>query len=224
MVIVEPELTPRLLADPAERVLAELGCDQSTAAGKEIKNILDEFIEKSPAVLRLRGIYRILPVTSANKKRVCIENGSIPSPMFARMATESDGDRFIVFMIATAGDEWHKIFPEDDSLLTQYALDRLGSELAELAADLVEAEWRREAEERGLVPGSRFSPGYCDWELAGQRLIFDVLDAEKIGASLTEHYVMVPEKTVSAAALLAESLPAKVPCGFCKKECEWRRA
>ena len=52
---------------------------------------------------------------------------------------------------------------------------------------------------RAKYKGKRFSFGYpaCP-DLAGQKVLFALLDAEKIGVQLTEGFMMDPEASVSA--------------------------
>ncbi|MEA3470706.1 MAG: hypothetical protein U9R24_03210, partial [Thermodesulfobacteriota bacterium] len=99
-----------------------------------------------------------------------------------------------------------------------------GSECIEMAADMLEAEWKKEVESRGFAYSLRFSPGYCDWALEGQEVIFNALDAGRIGVRLAPYSVMIPGKSISAVALMAEEVPVVTPCVFCpKRDCPWRR-
>ena len=46
---------------------------------------------------------------------------------------------------------------------------------------------------------TRYSPGYADFPLSEQRMLLDLLDASrKVGVSLTDDFLMVPSKSVSA--------------------------
>ena len=50
----------------------------------------------------------------------------------------------------------------------------------------------------------RFSPGYGDWDLAEQRLLFRALDcARTIGLTLTDRCMMAPVKSVTAVVAIA---------------------
>jgi len=46
----------------------------------------------------------------------------------------------------------------------------------------------------------RYSPGYGDLPLSNQKLIYDVLNLERLGISITERFMLVPEKSVIAIA------------------------
>lgn len=80
-------------------------------------------------------------------------------------------------------------------------LDTAASEGCERAAVLVEERWRTSLQERGRLPDSfgvlPFSPGYCGWHVSAQRKLFEMLNPEEIGVTLTESCLMEPLKSVS---------------------------
>jgi hypothetical protein len=43
----------------------------------------------------------------------------------------------------------------------------------------------------------RYSPGYCGWDVSGQRALFDFLGSDAAGITLTESFLMHPLKSVS---------------------------
>ena len=76
----------------------------------------------------------------------------------------------------------------------------------------------------------RFSPGYGDWPLEEQKILFTVLDcAHTIGLTLTESCMMAPVKSVTAVMAIedvngtvTENEISKCPrCG--KTDCEFRK-
>ena len=77
-----------------------------------------------------------------------------------------------------------------------------GAAAQAVAAALIESycdEVQAQVETGGLAQRPRFSPGYGDWNLAEQRLLFPVLDcAKRIGLTLTEGCMMAPSKSVTA--------------------------
>jgi hypothetical protein len=223
MAIVKPLLCAKVLPELRSNTLLNLGYKKRGAPGKDIEKILSEAIHSIAGSTKTRGIYLAVPIIRINKKAIITEKGAIRSPMFARRARSCKGKKSLVFMIATIGGGWKRDLGKDPPVLRQLIFDAAASAAAEIAADLVEKQWRGEAGAKGLKASMRFSPGYCDWDLKEQRVIFDALDASKIGVELTEHCLMVPEKSVSAVALVAYDLAAAAPCAFCKKDCRWRK-
>jgi cobalamin-dependent methionine synthase I len=77
-------------------------------------------------------------------------------------------------------------------------LDAIGSEGAELLADITNKQLCAEAKNNGGTCTMRFSPGYGDWAVTGQKDFLNWLGVARIGIRLTEHSQMLPEKSVSA--------------------------
>jgi 5-methyltetrahydrofolate--homocysteine methyltransferase len=74
----------------------------------------------------------------------------------------------------------------------------------------------------------RFSPGYGDWALEEQKILFSVLDcAHTIGLTLTESCMMAPVKSVTAViAITEEDTCSDITnkCLRCNKiDCKFRR-
>ena len=74
----------------------------------------------------------------------------------------------------------------------------------------------------------RFSPGYGDWALEEQKILFSVLDcAHTIGLTLTESCMMAPVKSVTAVIAITEKDACSDitnKCLRCNKiDCKFRR-
>ena len=77
--------------------------------------------------------------------------------------------------------------------------------MIEAFCDMICGGLRREAEAAGSVLRPRFSPGYGDFPLEFQADLFRALDIPKrIGVTLTESFLMVPSKSVTALIGRAE--------------------
>jgi hypothetical protein len=86
---------------------------------------------------------------------------------------------------------------EDSETARALVVDAVGSELVEEAADEVCRYIERTA---AVSLTKRFSPGYGDWDLSGQRELDKALDISRIGVTLNEAFLMTPEKTITAVA------------------------
>lgn len=76
-----------------------------------------------------------------------------------------------------------------------------------------------------LLP--RFSPGYGDWDLREQGKIFALMDLpRRLGVTLTQSFMMLPEKSVTALAGLGKAPHCpQSSCGNCEKtDCAFRRS
>ena len=92
-----------------------------------------------------------------------------------------------------------------EELAIAYLLDAMASVAADGIADLAERRFDGLVRGRGWNPADgavlRYSPGYCGWDVTGQRKLFAHLDPARIGLSLTEGCLMRPLKSVSGVAI-----------------------
>ena len=105
-----------------------------------------------------------------------------------------------------------------DAAIRRLALGSVaeGAAAQAVAAALIESycdEVQARFDTGGLAQRPRFSPGYGDWDLAEQRLLFPVLNCAKlIGLTLTEGCMMAPSKSVTAVIGLSTDV-----------QCVWNR-
>ena len=43
----------------------------------------------------------------------------------------------------------------------------------------------------------QYAPGYCDWDVSQQKVLFRAIDSTSVGVRLTESCLMIPQKSVS---------------------------
>ena len=77
-------------------------------------------------------------------------------------------------------------------------LDAAGSVAVEEAVGFINQRLSEREAKDGRALTRRFSPGYGDWPLECQKSFLERLKADKIGLSVNESFIMVPEKSVSA--------------------------
>jgi len=98
-------------------------------------------------------------------------------------------------------------------------LDAAASAAADLAAARVEESFGGMLRAGGPVGAPtrlvrRYSPGYCGWDLTGQRRLFDALQPGEIGLALGESCLMEPLKSVSGVLLGGPPEIHRVERGF----------
>lgn len=110
----------------------------------------------------------------------------------------------------------------------QAATDALASTLAEQVCDQAEAKLRALAQGEGLYLTGRYSPGYGDWPIQVQPRIAALLDsARRIGLYVTDTFLMLPRKSVTAVLGLSD-VPVtgkRAGCAHCalREKCEYRK-
>ena len=108
--------------------------------------------------------------------------------------------RRLVLLAATLG-------AAADTLIRKYSVQDMEKALAaqavssamiETYCDDLEKEFLQTDELKGLFPVTRYSPGYGDFNIAHQKEILKLLNASRIGLSLTEAFMLTPSKSVTA--------------------------
>lgn len=106
------------------------------------------------------------------------------------------------------------------------ALSSCGSAYIDEYIDEFLAEQELALKSKGLTLSPRFSPGYGDVPLSYQKPLLDLLEARRIGVMLTEGFLMLPEKSVSAVIAVKAHAMEKQKihrCGECNLEnCGYR--
>jgi len=116
---------------------------------------------------------------------------------------------------------------KDGLILQATVLDAIGSDAVEKLADFVQDRIREVAATKGLVTSQRFSPGYCDWNIGQQRMLFWALNGNTLGIHLTGECLMIPQKSISGIIGIGFSngdVESYNPCKTCEKhDCPNRR-
>jgi len=90
----------------------------------------------------------------------------------------------------------------------------------------IESELSQKIEFCGLHPTTRFSPGYGDFNIVHQKEILSMLNCSRIGLTLTDGYMLIPTKSVTAViGFSKEKKHAAKKCESCAdKNCKLREA
>ena len=133
---------------------------------------------------------------------------------------------FAVTLGQGIGDALARLFAAEDFALA-YTLDAMASVAADGAAELAERRFEADLRARGWAAPDgaalRYSPGYCGWDVTGQRRLFAALQPERIGLTLTDSCLMQPLKSVSGVLLAGPRAIHRFPptYDFCDR-CETR--
>jgi len=160
----------------------------------------EQYILDALSLIRLRGAAVRFPVRT-------MEDGGIifaEDVMFRsnQLTVFLKGCREIIIMGATAGDDIMSAIEEDSSgrnVTRGVVLDATASEMVDASLDWMMAYFNRSLrrENRRLLK-KRFSAGYGDFLLENQRTIFHLLKLHRIGVRITENFILIPEKSVTA--------------------------
>ncbi|HOK42227.1 MAG TPA: methionine synthase [Thermoclostridium caenicola] len=188
-------------------ILARLGYKRGTTGLDEnYRQMLDAAVQKAESMCSLALAYRMVGIEACTEDAVKLEDGTILSGKgLAMLLSESQQ---AVLMASTAGP---RIMEEIRNLMDNgraseaVILDAAASEIADAGLDFlmdyIGTLLRRQGK---VLTRHRFSPGYGDVGLDQQAHLARLLDIGRLGVSLTETFILVPEKSVLAVAGVVE--------------------
>lgn len=178
------------------------------------KDKFNGFLEKikEENLISVKGVYKFCKAYSKENSIIVLYKGKEIELSFPRQRKveklcisdflkSNDAYEFICFFILTSGIGIKKIVDKlnkKGEFLFSYFLDVLSLEAAEGGANLLELEISKKWSTLKKYNGKRFSFGYppCP-DLSYQKILFNILEPEKIGIKLTENFMMEPEASIS---------------------------
>lgn len=143
-------------------------------------------------------------------------------------------DQLALFAITVGervSEEINALFERKDFALAAM-LDTVASEATEKAGILTEGNYLKRLLDEAGTPKElsilRYSPGYCGWHISGQKKLFEFLEPEQIGITLTDSFLMQPLKSISGVMIAGrpEIHQFEISYPFCDncltKECRGR--
>ena len=162
---------------------------------------IDDAIALGQMLCDLKGAYLFLKITARDKNSIRLEDGSvIESGQIVELFKSSSE---ALLMSATAGPgivERRDTEMKAGNNAAGVVLDAVGSETADTGLDWMQEFLGAQLAKKGRSLTRRFSPGYGDLKLEGQKVIYDALNLGKIGISISDRYLLTPEKSVIAIA------------------------
>ena len=193
-----------------------------------ISSLVDEYVEHAYQLIEPSYSYVIRDIEWIWGSSVFIEGSIIfEGQVIAQLLAQCH--KVMVFLV-TIGKHLEETvcrLAEDGLIVQSAVLDAIGSVAAERVADFVQREIGEAASDQGLVISPRFSPGYCDWDIEQQAMLFRAVDGDSTGIRLTEGHLMVPRKSVSGIIGIGPpngELENYNPCKTCDRhDCRGRR-
>ena len=177
-----------------KEILRYLGAENSG-------NVLEDMIGRAEKEIirasRPKHVYRLVEV-EVGEDEVVLDKTVIKSTDLARHLRGCQRGFLLACTLGAEVDTLIKRYSFTDipmlpvmqaaaSVYTEYCVDQAQKELEEYAS------------EQGLYLRPRYSPGYGDFSLQYQQFFFRALDIQKkIGVCLTDAFLMVPFKSVTA--------------------------
>ncbi len=172
-------------------------------AGKTNEIILEitrEEIEQSYHLFESQGIYsKVMIKNISSEGRINLENG-LQLEINNSMLNLLRGTSYLAFGLSTIGNHLEEKVAElfaKNEYPKAMALDAVGTVASKYLSNYIQSLICQEAKEQNFQTTKYFSPGSGDWDINQQKIIFQIIPADKIGVKLTESYMMVPKKSLS---------------------------
>lgn len=174
-------------------------------AAADMEREFEAAYERARDALEPKHSHKLWAVASARRGVLTLENGvALESGLLAKLAEGADA---VAAMAATVGrgiDDLVEDYNGRGDAFAMMVADAVGSVAAEELISLVHAAVATEAERAGGAVTRRVSPGYGDFDLADQPRLLELAGGAALGITLTENFMMVPRKSVTAVAAARE--------------------
>ena len=205
-----------------------IGYDDNHNLSARISSLIDDYAEHAHHLINPSHSYVIKDVEWARGSIAFIEDSIIfKSHVIAQLLEHCSHVAIFLVTIGKYLEEMAWDLARDGLILQATVLDAIGSDAVEKVADFAQDRIKEIAEAQGLVTSQRFSPGYCDWNIGQQRILFHALTGNTLGIRLTGECLMVPQKSISGIIGMGSpnrNVENYNPCKTCKRQdCPGRR-
>jgi len=210
----------------SQQVLHNIGYGTDYEPSARIESLVNEYVENTCHLIEPSYSYVIRGISSVKGSRVVIEGSfTFKSGVVAQLVEQCEK---VALFIATIGSRLEEMvchLAEDGLVLQAAVLDAIGSGVTETVADFVQGKIGEVARAQELYISRRFSPGYCDWDISQQKMVFRAMNGDYAGVQLTKGYLMLPQKSISGIiGIGSREVEDYNPCKMCdKQDCVGRR-
>ncbi len=182
-----------------------------------IQRLVRSQIDHSYRLIQPQAVFRIFPGCRCSGGRIKVDNER--EFAIGKAVRSWTGLSYLALAICSIGPALEREVSRMFSA-SEYAaavmLDSAGTAAVESLTDYVNNTVCQQALASGLGVTPRISPGYGDWALQEQGIVFALLPGDKAGVTLTEKCMMRPRKSVSFAAGIGEGFTTEKNVSRCR--------
>jgi len=192
-----------IIMPPRDLIYARLGYRRGkTKVDDRQKEEIERAIEQAQSFMELKGAAKRIRIEKITSSEVVLAQGiTFDSRQLSSMLKDSNE---ALLMAATAGNrimQAIKIESDSGNLTRAVILDAVASETTDKVLDWISSFYKQELVRQGLnLTSRRYSAGYGDLDLKHQKTIYDTLGLNRLGVKITDSYILIPEKSVTAIA------------------------
>ncbi|MCK4311377.1 MAG: hypothetical protein KAW88_01435 [Candidatus Cloacimonetes bacterium] len=202
-------------------VFKEFGIPKNNSVSEKIQQLYSEAIKVFRETSKPIVIYFEISKEEFEKVFFGEGNNSTETPVEQIFPKADNLILFALTMGKEVSEKIETLFKENDFALGSM-LDCIASLAADKAVKKLETfNTENHRMHRKKVLTLAYSPGYCGWDISGQKKLFEYLQPEKIGITLNDSFLMIPLKSVSGILIAGEKSVHKFKNDFpfCSK-CE----
>ncbi len=217
-----------------EEVLRYQGCNNNLKkVNRTIMKITREEIERGYNLFEPKGISSTVKIKtiSYTSGRVDLEN-NFSLNFNKSIINLLKGSSYLAIGVVTVGgsleNKVYELFSQGE-YPRAVALDAVGTVSAKSLRNYMTSLACWEAREQNLQTTKYFSPGSRGWDMSQQIKIFQMFPVDKIGVTLTDSYMMFPQKSLSWLTGVGKNITtpfkdASHSCKVCQAEnCQFRK-
>ena len=186
---------------PMDAIYRRLGYKRGiTKVDEHKREEIERYMEYALSLISLKGAGLRIPLERVNPALIVLGTGAdIRSEKLARFL---NGCKEALFVGSTAGSEVMDAIRRDSEggdMTRGVVIDAVASEMTDAALDWIMGFFNRMlARENARLTRGRFSAGYGDFLLENQKMMYDMLGLDRIGVTINENFILIPEKSVTA--------------------------
>ena len=181
-----------------QQIMRLIGYNANSEPSARMVSLVDEYLENYESLVDSAYSYTFRDIVSVDGDFVTIEDSIVfESNVIARLLEKSKKVAVFALTIGSRLEEMVGHMSKTSYVLQATVLDAVGSAVAENLADFVQNKIADTVGKEGLFISRRFSPGYCDWNVSQQKMVFQALRGDTAGIRLTDMCLMIPQKSIS---------------------------
>ncbi len=193
-----------------------------------VTSLIEELLIESQEISNIKSQYTLFNDIHFDDIAKSIEINKISFQIKKIVFGQIKKSDSVAIFTCTAGEEIgirSRMAMQERDFLRGYTYDVIGSEIVEAAADLMQADLERTMLNSGSKITNRYSPGYCNWDVAEQHKLFKLIPNNYCGIKLTQSALMDPVKSISGIIGVGKNVKfSRYTCSICgQADCVYRR-
>ena len=204
-----------------------MGYDDPAMIPDPVLESVTELMKQGPEICNIRGGYVLTDEITVDSQNNTVHSHGQRFDTKKIVTSQLRNSEFAAWFVCTAGEEishYTRQLMDEGDLIKGYVVDVLANVVVEAAMDRIQSNLKTEIEKSGLKITNRYSPGYCDWDIAEQKKLFTIFPENYLDIALSESCLMIPVKSVSGVIGIGKEVKFNnYTCHLCSdKNCLYR--